>query len=89
LWARCPAIDQNELHVVTLNVRTRANPGYLFAKPADRSVYGRLEPCCASCRCHPRAAGPVGEAGPAVANAVRGRGSNRARNSPCVQHSPA
>jgi hypothetical protein len=27
LWARCPAIDQNELHGVTLNLRARANPG--------------------------------------------------------------
>ena len=37
--ARCPAIDQNELHAVTLNVRTRASPGYLLSKPVDRSIY--------------------------------------------------
>jgi hypothetical protein len=38
-------------------------------------------------RCHARAAGPVGEAGPAAANPVRGEGgSNRARNSPSVQN---
>src|SRR3954468_6207979 len=39
LRAGCPAIDKNELHAVTLNLRTRANPGYLFANPADRSIY--------------------------------------------------
>jgi hypothetical protein len=39
LGARCPAIDQNELHAVTLNVRTRASPGYLLAKPVDRLFY--------------------------------------------------
>ena len=39
LWARCPAIDQNELHAVTLNVQRGLIPGYLLAKPADRPIY--------------------------------------------------
>ena len=33
LRARCPVIDQNELHVATLNVRQRVVPGGRRARP--------------------------------------------------------
>ena len=38
-WARCPAIDQNELHAVTLNVQREPIAGYLLATPVDRPTY--------------------------------------------------
>ena len=38
-WARRPAIDQNELHAVTLNVQREPISGYLLAKPVDRPIY--------------------------------------------------
>ena len=39
LRARCPVIDQNELHAVTLNVRKRVMAGVKLAKPVGRSIY--------------------------------------------------
>ena len=39
LRARCPVIDQNELHAVTLNVRKRVMLGVKLAKPVGRSIY--------------------------------------------------
>jgi hypothetical protein len=39
LRARCPVIDQNELHAATLNVRKRVMPGVKLAKPVGRSIY--------------------------------------------------
>ena len=39
LRARCPVIDQNELHAVTLNVRKRVMLGAKLAKPVGRSIY--------------------------------------------------
>ena len=39
LRARRPVIDQNELHVATLNVRKRVMPGVKWANPVARSAY--------------------------------------------------